>query len=871
MLDGKQTKMLGLRFARALQMTLKTAVMFTVEHKSVERPIQQSFLLVNNLIKEVGHFTIGFVDNQIILNNLLTSDPTLRQLETEFLKRGIAGVTIEPGLTLSRYKKVVQILSTPVSEIEEAGGFLAFLDQHEIEGVRVLPAARNQKKDAQGDTLIETDSESFILSKQNSELQAPRDFMDSIDALLESGCFDPAMRAEVLSNVATSGLDGSGYGVPVDVPKLVILKDGEAVQAADGSTEAATTGGGQAMSAAAAQGGYGVPGSSGGPSGGTGVGFIAGGGGGGTVGSGPGTGTGGGGGTGNVGGGGEGGLPILPHGLPGKDGGPSSFLELVEASVQRSLQDENGNPEKSYSSLARILRNTGVDKILAQFPASKRDELRSLPPEQLAGEYIQETALQLAGAKLTAAKTAGDKIMVEEQVVHLLAKSLQATHMADRLAEKLTKFIQEYAVPPHIQEKIQEELRWTALNSTKKYTKLMELQHFSPIEFRRLLELLKELTVQRDMDRAAALASHYFDFLDDERARIDSAELSRVPELFRTVPLSQGSLASKTADRLIKAVLRADLSEFIHFQATNALTLLAQAIATFENFQVVLSIGVALESSSHRSPEKHKKCCAIAIPRLLPEAATERIIELFLGQRGDSTWAKNAATLLRYAAPGSINKVFSYLIKEEDARNRLALVRLVSQLGTGSIDVAVKYMEDDRWYVVRNMCGVLADLKDPDLVEHVTPALQHSEKRVQQAALKALVKSRKANAASVLASSLSKFAPDVLGEALDELMFMKDGSAIAPLEDFIGNRNTSPAFAKKAIQALASINDEAALHALVRLYRIEELDGNIRRASLTAIANHRSPAAHRILTELAESWGPLAAEARNELEKRNPR
>jgi HEAT repeat protein len=539
--------------------------------------------------------------------------------------------------------------------------------------------------------------------------------------------------------------------------------------------------------------------------------------------------------------------------------------------VQRSLQDENGNPEKSYSSLARILRNTGVDKILAHFPASKRDELRSLPPEQLAGEYIQDTALQLAGAKLQTAQSSGDKIMVEEQVIHLLAKSLQATHMADRLAEKLTKFIQEFAVPAHIQEKIREELRWTALNSTKKYTKLMELQHFSSIEFRRLLELLKELSTQRDMERAASLASHYFDFLDDERARIDSSELSRVPELFRLIPLGHSTFAPKTAERLGRTVLREDLSEFIHFQATNALTVLAQGIATFENFQVVLSIGIALETSSHRNPEKHKKCCGIAIPRLLPEAATERIIELYLSQRGDSTWAKNAATLLRYAAPGSINKVFSYLIKEEDARNRLALVRLVSQLGSGTIEVAVKYLEDDRWYVVRNMCGVLAELKDPDLVEHVAPALQHSEKRVQQAALKALVKSRKANAASVLASSLSKFVPDVLGEALDELMFMKDGSAIAPLEDFISNRQTSPAFAKKAIQALGSINDEAALHALVRLYRIEELDRNIRRAALSAIANHRSPASKRILTELAESWGALAAEARNELEKHNSR
>src|SRR5215470_15199344 len=121
MLNSQQLKTLGLRFARALQMTVKTAVLFTVEHKSVERPIQQSFQFLNNLLKETGQFTFGFVDNQIILNNLLTTDTSLRQLETEFLKRGIAAVTFEPGLTLARYKKVVSLLSAPIKQIEDIG------------------------------------------------------------------------------------------------------------------------------------------------------------------------------------------------------------------------------------------------------------------------------------------------------------------------------------------------------------------------------------------------------------------------------------------------------------------------------------------------------------------------------------------------------------------------------------------------------------------------------------------------------------------------------------------------------------------------------------------------------------------------------
>src|SRR5579864_6501007 len=268
MLDNKQIKTLGLRFARALQTTIKTVGVFTIEHKSAERPIQQSFLLLNNLQKEVGQFTFGFVDNQVMLNNLLTSEPSLRYLETEFLKRGVAAITFEPGLTVGRYTKVIQVLAAYTSDIEAVGGFLVFLDQHEVEGVRILPAARNQKKNEQGDTIIETDSESYIMSKQLPEEQAPRDFLDAIDSLLESGCFDPSTRTEVISNFATNGMDGSGYGVPIDIPNLTIVKEGEAVGPANGQAGGGGTGGGSGIGSG---GGGGVRGGGGWVGGGGGI------------------------------------------------------------------------------------------------------------------------------------------------------------------------------------------------------------------------------------------------------------------------------------------------------------------------------------------------------------------------------------------------------------------------------------------------------------------------------------------------------------------------------------------------------------------------------------------------------------------------
>src|SRR5579872_4988930 len=533
--------------------------------------------------------------------------------------------------------------------------------------------------------------------------------------------------------------------------------------------------------------------------------------------------------------------------------------------------EEKGDPKKSYNSLSKILRNMGVDKILNHFPAERREELTSMPPEQLAAEYIEETALQLAGTKLKSAGDSAQSVIVEEEVVRVLARSLQATHMADRLAQKLAKFIQDFAVPPHVQEKIREELHWSSLSASKKYAQLMEITHYNSIQFRRLMDVLKDLVTQREIDQATALASHYFEFLDHKDARVEITELSRAPELIRSVPLAHLGFSAKTAERLGRTLLREDIADFIHAQAASALTVLAQSIVAFEDFQDVLSVGVFLETSQNRNPEKHKKCCSVALSRLLPPAAIERIIELFLQQRGDSAWAKTSATLLRFAAPASIESVFNHLINEEDARNRLALLRMVSQLGKGTAEIACRYLKDERWYVVRNVCAVLADLKDPDMATHITPALQHPDARVQQAAVKALTKSRAPGRAAALASCLEKLAPNTLDETLDELMFMKDPDSITGLEEFIFDARANPAATRKAVQALACIPGDDALRALDRLCGREQLDMSIRRLALSAISRSQSPFATSLLEELSGVPGPLASEARSELNKRSAR
>jgi HEAT repeat protein len=248
----------------------------------------------------------------------------------------------------------------------------------------------------------------------------------------------------------------------------------------------------------------------------------------------------------------------------------------------------------------------------------------------------------------------------------------------------------------------------------------------------------------------------------------------------------------------------------------------------------------------------------------------ERVIELYLAQRGDSAWSRTAATLLRFAVPSSIQSVIDRLVQESDARNRLALIRLAGQLGSASIEVATKYLSDERWYVVRNMCGVLTELRDPQLAEHVAPALRHSDARVQQAALNALCKTLSTKTAQTLADSIPALAPQVLDEALNQLLYLRNPNTISSLENFVASSRGNVVRATKAVRALGAIEEPTALSALARLVRIEELDPAIRKAALTAISGQHSPAATQVLQDLASSSGSWAEDAKKALAKRSP-
>src|SRR5581483_1991019 len=548
----------------------------SVDHTVASGPVKQSFDLLTGLMKDAGTLTIGFVDGRVMLNNVLTVDAGLSQLENEFLKRGVGAVRFDVGLTLARYKQVIGLLSTPLKEIEERGGVGAFLERAVVEGVRIVPAGKNQKRTDEGGTLLEMDPEAFFRARDAS------------------------------TNAAAASPPGPEQA-------LMMFFDSAGVPRPEGAV-----------------------------------------------------------------------------------GGPEDIMRLVSPTIESALTSQNADPQKAYIALAQVMQGMRLDSVLSAFPPARHEELKGMEPKQLAAELIGDVSLAWASKRLAAAPSGENAFVVEEEVVRVLARSLYATQTAGKLANKLAQFVKEYGFPESTSQKVQDELRWVALPPEEKHRALMSKVHYNAVEFRRLIEHIRELLTKGRAPEVAELAQHYFEFFNGPVEEVTLEELSRAPQLVQTISGVKAGLARDLTDGVLEQVDREDVTGFKHFQLLNALAAVTSAAGLYEDFEIAQIVGASIEQLIARDPEQHKDCCRKALVRLLPASALQRLIELHLQSKDDPAASRNTATMLRRAGTAAIELLFKRLEDETVAANRLAMLRLLGRTGSAGIEIARQRLADSR-------------------------------------------------------------------------------------------------------------------------------------------------------------------------------
>lgn len=202
----------------------------------------------------------------------------------------------------------------------------------------------------------------------------------------------------------------------------------------------------------------------------------------------------------------------------------------------------------------------------------------------------------------------------------------------------------------------------------------------------------------------------------------------------------------------------------------------------------------------------------LAMHRIANRAIIDELV-LRLGKaRSEEERTGFRATLLHLGA-----EVVSPLVRELTAASDLSARRAYRDTLVALDGVGVPLLEDmigdQRWFVVRNMVGILAEIRSADAAEHFARTIHHADARVRRETILALTKYGDEQAVPLLVKALTDREASLRAAAALGLGLTKSQSAVAPLLDRLAAETDAESLVEM-LRALGRIGNPRAIPAL---------------------------------------------------------
>ena len=202
----------------------------------------------------------------------------------------------------------------------------------------------------------------------------------------------------------------------------------------------------------------------------------------------------------------------------------------------------------------------------------------------------------------------------------------------------------------------------------------------------------------------------------------------------------------------------------------------------------------------------------MAMHRIATRAIVDELVERLGKARGEEERTALRATLLHLGA-----EVVTSLVRALTAASDLSARRAYRDALVALDHVGVPLLEDmvgdERWFVVRNMVGILGEIRSADAIDHFTRTIDHHDARVRRETLTALSKVGGEEAVPLLAKGLNDREANLRANAALGLGLTKLQTAVMPLIARLG-QETDAEVVQEILRALGRCGDPRAVPVL---------------------------------------------------------
>jgi HEAT repeat protein len=484
--------------------------------------------------------------------------------------------------------------------------------------------------------------------------------------------------------------------------------------------------------------------------------------------------------------------------------------------------------------------------------ATARESLRGFEPILAGGNHLSLT-VRKEGFLLDDSLVAKNNQVLTQLANFCFARRIQhLTFLADLNSSDLHHFVHYLLLDPQIIQKqggiqvILEKARLTTI-----WTNVRDLDDI----LKRRGEI-EELPEEPDFDPAAVLSK------DDETEEIrDYAEALDLESLLAKMEQEKNDARFQHSIQELIPLLRLQLAEEQRTLVLRAFLLLCRC-ATGKQY----------------SAERKQNAL-----QALDQLSTDEMIDCLTAYMfADDTEQKTRdilAKVLDFLGSKVTHRLMAVLTDERAAPKRKLLNEFLVHGGTPTLSIFYEYLDDERWYVVRNAIAIIGDIRSQDSLEQLTPLLQHEDIRVRRETLRALTKIGSDSAIKILLQAAAGDDQELRRQAILSLGAIRANSAVPTLLKQLQKSDWSPdvvELKKDAIRALGEIRDPEAIPELVNIINKKswlrrQLNDELRMAAAAALGDIAEESTRTILEKTTHdrtaTVARAAAQALKQLDK----
>ncbi len=277
--------------------------------------------------------------------------------------------------------------------------------------------------------------------------------------------------------------------------------------------------------------------------------------------------------------------------------------------------------------------------------------------------------------------------------------------------------------------------------------------------------------------------------------------------------------------------------------------------------------------------EDRKQHARIALGQLASDEMTDYLVEYALDKDTEQKSREKLMQILAYLGDKTANRIMQILCSEESAANRKLLSDILVRSGTAALKTIYEYLNDERWYVVRNAVVIMGEIRSQDSLAELSLLLQHDDIRVRRETIRALSKIGGKRAIKNLLQTAVAGDQEIRRQAILSLGAMRATAAVPTLQVLLKQKGWSQRevdLKKDTIRALGEIRDPDATPELVRILKRKhwihrQLNDELRTAAAEAlgdIADERTlKALDRATNDRNSNVARAAAQALKQLDK----